>query len=162
AEGRVEELPPGYAEFGHPALAYLERALFADRPPAPPPLDGAVRFLEGAGARGVLELVGDEILQLARAGTVLEEIAVVCPAPERWRTPLETAFGPLGAPYAIEGRVRLAQTPFGRALRSLLRFAWLDGGRRELYTFLRSPFSGLPRAHVDYLEGRLRGRAVHR
>ena len=29
-----------------------------------------------------------------------------------------------------------------------------------MYGFLRSPYSGLTRAHVDYLEGRLRGRAV--
>src|SRR4029453_18965607 len=49
---------------------------------------------------------------------------------------------------------------FGQAFLSLLRFEWLAGGRHDLYGFLRSPFSGLTRAHVDYLEGRLRGRAV--
>ena len=39
--------------------------------------------------------------------------------------------------------VRLDKTPFGQALLSLLRFAWLGGGRGDLYTFLRSPYSGL-------------------
>jgi hypothetical protein len=63
-------------------------------------------------------------------------------------------------PYSIEG-VFGSSTPFGSALLSLLRFAWLGGSRRDLYTFMRSPYSGLRRDHVDFLEGRLRGRAVH-
>src|SRR5205823_1379055 len=55
ADGRIEELPPRSAEYGHPALAHLERSLFVESPPPPPELDAAVRFLEGAGARGTLE-----------------------------------------------------------------------------------------------------------
>jgi ATP-dependent helicase/DNAse subunit B len=160
AGGRIEELPARSAEYGHPALARLERHLFADEPPGPVPLEGALRFFEGAGTRGALELVAEEIRELGGAGTPLEEIAVVVPALERTRAPVETAFGTLGIPYAIEGRVRLGQTPFGQALLALLRFAWQGGGRRDLYGYLRSPFSGFSRTNVDFLEGRLRGRAV--
>ena len=119
-----------------------------------------MRFLEGAGSRGALELVGDEILELVRGGTDPAAIAIVAPSLERWRAPLETTFGGLGIPYAIEGRLRLGQTSFGSALLSLLRFAWLGGGRHDLYAFMRSPYSGLRRDHVDFLEGRLRGRAI--
>src|SRR5207244_4089476 len=72
----------------------------------------------------------------------------------------ETALGTLGIPYALDGEVRLAQTPFGQALVGLLHFAWLGGARRDLFTFLRSPFSGVERRAVDFVEGRLRGRAV--
>jgi ATP-dependent helicase/DNAse subunit B len=158
--GRIEELPPGPTGWTQPGLAYIERALFEDSPPAPPPLSGELRFFEGAGSRVTHELVGEEILGLLRAGVRAEEIAVVCPSIERVRAPLETAFSTLGIPFAVEARRRLSQTPFGQALAALLRYVWLDGGRPDLYGFLRSPYSGLTRAHVDYLEGRLRGRAV--
>ena len=83
-----------------------------------------------------------------------------CPSLERWQAPLETALGTLGVPYALEGYARFDKTPYGQALLSLLRFAWLGGGRGDLYTFLRSPYSSLTRQNVDFLEGRLRGRAV--
>jgi ATP-dependent helicase/DNAse subunit B len=160
ARGQVEELGPGPADWTQPALAHLERALFSDSAPDAPELAGELRFFEGAGTRATHELVAEEILGLLRTGTAADEIAVVCPALERVRAPLETAFSTLGIPFAVEGRLRLSQTPFGQALVSLLRFVWLEGGRPELYAYLRSPYSGLPRPHVDYLEGRLRGRAV--
>jgi ATP-dependent helicase/DNAse subunit B len=160
AGDRIAELPPRYADYAHAALAHLERALFEDAPPAPPPSEGAIRFLEAAGTRATLELVADEVLQLLRSGTSPEEILVVCPSLDRVRAPLEAAFGSLGVPYALEGVVRLGQVPFGRALLSLLRFAWLGAGRRDLFGFVRSPYSGLPRSHADFLEGRLRGRGI--
>jgi ATP-dependent helicase/DNAse subunit B len=160
ADGRIEELPPS-PEARSPVLAHLERHLFDDgAAQRAPELDGSLRFLEGAGLRGTLELVADEILALLRDGAPAEEIAVVCPSLERWRAPLDTAFTTLGVPYALEGRVRLGQTPFGQALLSLLRYAWLEGQRRELFAFLRSPYSGITRSHADFLEGRLRGRGV--
>ena len=160
ADGRVEELPPDPGARG-PALAHLERALFRDAGEVEPtPLDGSIRFLEGAGLRGTLELVAEEVLSLLRDGTDADEIAIVCPSLDRWRAPLDTAFSTLGIPYSFEGRARIGQTPLGQALLSLLRYAWLDGERRDLFAFLRSPYSGLSHNHVDFLEGRLRGRAV--
>ena len=160
ADGRIEELPARFDDIAEPAIAHVERALFADTPPAAPSIDGAIRFFEGAGTRGALELVAQELLELIRRGTPPEKIAVVCPSLERWQAPLETAFATLGVPYAIEGRLRLDRTPYGQALLALLRFAWLKGDRRDLYGYLRSPYSGLGRTNVDFLEGRLRGRAV--
>jgi ATP-dependent helicase/DNAse subunit B len=160
ADGRIEELPPGFDEVAEPALAYLERRLFSEALPEPPPIDGALRFFEGAGIRGALELVGEELLSLIRNGVAPEEIGVVCPSLDRWQAPLETALGTLGVPYALEAYARLGKTPYGQALLSLLRFAWLGGTRADLYAFLRSPYSSLTRQNVDFLEGRLRGRAV--
>ena len=161
AAGRIDELPARSGEYGHAALAHLERHLFADEPPAAPDLEGAIRFFEGAGARGALELVAEEIRELTAAGTLLEEIALFVPSIERWRAPLETVLGTLGIPFAIEGRVRLGQTALGQALLSLLRFEWQQGERGDLYRFLRSPYSGFARSNVDFLEGRLRGRGVN-
>src|SRR5256885_2038762 len=161
ADGRIEELPPGFDQIAAPALAHLERTLFSERPPTgAPPIDGALRFFEAAGTRGALELVGEELLTLIRSGVAHEKIGIVCPSLERWQAPLETALGTLGVPYALESYVRLDKTAYGQALLSLLRFAWLGGTRADLYAFLRSPYSAFTRQNVDFLEGRLRGRAV--
>ncbi|HZQ81693.1 MAG TPA: PD-(D/E)XK nuclease family protein [Gaiellaceae bacterium] len=157
---RIEELPASSA-VQHPALAHLERALFEESPPAPPELDAAVRFFEGAGTRGTLELIGDELVALLRSGVPPDQIALVAPSLEQWRGPLETVLGSLDVPYAIESRVRLGATALGHALLQFLRYAWADAGRRELFGYLRSPYSGLARSSVDYVEGRLRGRAIH-
>jgi ATP-dependent helicase/nuclease subunit B len=146
--------------YDSPALAHLERSLFEERHTDPPPIVGAVRFLEAAGARAALELAGEEILALVRGGMPADEIAVIVPSLDRVRSPLETAFGSLGVPYSYEGRVSLRRTAFGTALLGLLRFAWLGGNRRDLFTYVRSRYSALARREADFVEGRLRGRAV--
>jgi ATP-dependent helicase/DNAse subunit B len=156
---RIEELAArGWYE--SPVLAGLERALFDERGAEAVALDGSVRFLEAAGPRASLELVGAEILELLRSGLPADEIGVIVPSIDSRRAPLETAFGSLGVPYAVEGSLRVSRTPFGRALLGLLRFAHARGGRSDLYAFLRTPYSRLSRARVDRVEGRLRGRAV--
>ncbi len=159
AGGRIEELSPRSEEFVAPALAHLERSLFEPEPEQRP-LGGAVRFLAGAGVRGTLELVADQVLDALRGGIAPEQIGIVAPSVERWRASLETVMGTLGIPYAIEARTKLGDTPLGHALISLLRFAWGGGGRRELYAYLRTPYAGISRQSVDFVEGRLRGRAV--
>jgi RecB family exonuclease len=160
AAGAVEELPPRYSAVAPPALAQLERNLFSDEPREAPPLDGVVRFFEGAGGRGTLELVAEEVLALGRGGMPPERVGLVVPGYERTRGALETVLGSFGVPYAVDGELRLTQTPLAHALAALLRFAWGGGTRTDLFGFLRSPFSGLERRSVDFVEGRLRGRAV--
>ncbi len=160
AAGSIVELPPRDKSTISPVLRHLERELFEDESGVAPPLDGSLVFLEGAGARGTLELLSEAISSLLREGTPAEQIVVVCDSVERWRAALDATLGMLGVPFAIEERLRLGQTPFGSALLSLLRFAWLGGERADLFAFLRSPFSGLQRRSVDFVEGRLRGRAV--
>ena len=157
----IVDLPPRAAEYLPTPLAHVERELFAPTSERAP-LDGAIRFLEGAGTRGTLELVAEEALGAIRSGIPPDEIAVVCPSLDAIRVPLETAFAALGVPLAFEGRSALRATPFGHALVSLLRFAWLGGERPELYAHLRSPYSGLQRREVDWVEGKLRGRGVVR
>jgi ATP-dependent helicase/DNAse subunit B len=160
AAGRIEELRPSDSRGAPDALAHVERQLFLDEPDPGPALDGALRFLEGAGARGTAELVAAAILDLVRAGTAADRIAVVCDSVDRYRATFDTVFDSLGIPYAIEQHARLGDTPFGRAALGIMRFAWLDGRRGELFRYLRSPYSGLERRTVDFVEGRLRGRAI--
>ena len=163
AAGAIEELPASAARLEAgvpPALVHLERELFADAPEPGPPLDGALALLEGAGARGTTELVASEVLELLRDGIPAERIGIVCDSVDRWRATLDTVFASLGIPFAIEQPARLGDTAFGRALLGFLRFAWVGGRRGDLFRYLRSPFSGLERRSVDFVEGRLRGRAI--
>ena len=119
--------------------------LFSEQPPAGPELDGSVRFLEGAGARGTLELVAEEVLELIRGGTAARGDPPRLPEP---RSPPRARSRPRSARSAFrtrsKGESAIGRTAFGKALFSLLRFEWLGGDRHDLYGFLRSPFSGLP------------------
>ncbi len=160
ASGAIEELPPARARQVPLPLVHVERELFQDEPEPGPPLEGALRFLEGAGVRGTIELVAAEILELLRDGTPADEIGVVCDSVDRWWATLDTVLDSLGIPYAVEQPARFGDTAFGRAALGILRFAWLDGRRGDLFRFLRSPYSGLERRSVDFVEGRLRGRAI--
>ena len=160
SRGAIEELSRSASAPIPAALAHVERELFVDEPTVDTPIDGAVRFLEGAGMRGTAELVASEVVSLLRGGTPAERIAVVCESVERWRATLESALGELHVPVAVEQSRRLGETALGRALLAVLRFEWRGGTRGDLFAFLRSPFSGIERRSVDFVEGRLRGRAV--
>ena len=143
---RIEELPPRYGESAHPALAHLERALFTDAPPRAgadrrrdPLLRGRRRARRArARRRGAARAA-------PRRHARRSDIGIVCPSVERWRAPLETALGTLGVPYAIDGEVRLAQTPFGQAL---LGAAALRLARRHAARPLHVPALAVLRARA--------------
>jgi ATP-dependent helicase/nuclease subunit B len=160
AGGAIEELSHKAPGTIPAPLVHLERQLFSDEALTGPSLDGAIRFLESAGTRGTVELLASEIVALLRGGTAPERVAVVCESVDRWRAPLEGAFVQFEIPHAVEHGRSLGDTPIGRSLISVLRYEWLGGSRGDLFAFLRSPFSGLERRSVDFVEGRLRGRAV--
>src|SRR5438094_3509343 len=79
SDDRIDQLPPSFEQVAEPALAHVERALFAESVPDDAPIDGALRFFEAAGTRGALELVGEELLSLIRAGAAPEQIGIICP-----------------------------------------------------------------------------------
>jgi hypothetical protein len=90
ADGRIEELPPRFADVAEPAIAHLERRLFEDVQAPGSPIEGAVRFFEAAGTRGALELVAEELLELLRSGVAAEAIlrrrVAARPGEDRLRT----------------------------------------------------------------------------
>ena len=107
------------------------------RLPLPQPIDGPFGRLSArpnliavietsAGVRGI-----GEIWANFPPWGPAERIAIVCDSPERWRGSLATVFEPLEIPYSVEYGRRLGDTDLGRAALSLLRYAWLGGGRGD-------------------------------
>ena len=161
AAGRIEELPPRFDEVAHPALAHLERALFSDSSAPTRPRSRARCASSRARGRAVRWSSSvRRFSRLLRGGTAGGADRLSCArassagarrSRRRWAT--------LGVPYAIDGRVRFAQTRSWTARWSrLLRFAWLGGTRARSLCVPALAVSGLTRPAVDFLEGRLRGR----
>ena len=135
ADGRIEELPPRFEEVATPALAYLERHLFTERSSeGAPAIEGALRFFEGAGTRGVLELVGEELLSAhprrARPGADRDRLPLARPvagaagdgARHAWRPVRTRVLRPprqdgVRPGHAQPASLRLARRQPGRSLR---------------------------------------------
>ena len=158
----VVELPPRAEEFLPASLAHVERALFAETPATRAarrlgPLARGSRHARHARARrgGACSRRSERGRRRTRSRSSARRSTR-----SGWRSGRRSP--PSGVPVAFEGRAALGTTPFGHALLSLLRFAWLGGERPELFAHLRSPYSGLGRKEVDWIEGRLRGRGIVR
>lgn len=165
AEGaRIDELPA--RDDGRPAaLVALERRLFEYAPdePAPTPAarDDAVTLVEAAGPRAEAELVAGLVARTLRDGVPAERVAVVVPRDPAAQADLLDVLAQAGVPLHVDAPVDLPSTPLGRALDRLLSVAWApDFTREELFEYLRSPWSGVRRRQVDFIEGRLRARGV--
>src|SRR2546427_6913412 len=154
ARPRIEELP-ARPEVRPPALAHLERALFsATETGQAPEIDGSIRFFEGAGRRGTLERVAEELLALIRGGTAPEQIALGCPRGERARnaeTPL-AATGDLGR-FMLRAAYGLDAPPVGEQSQEDLRaFDAASRLRAELEGWLALGGSLTPDEIVSALE----------
>ena len=80
ADDDIVELPPRAAEYLPPALAHVERELFAPTSGARAARRRRSASSREPGTRGTLELVAEEALAAIRAGIAPDEIAVVCPS----------------------------------------------------------------------------------
>ncbi len=145
-----------YAAASRRALHGLERGLFEVDPEKVDP-GAAIELLEGGGPRAELELVAQRVRGLLEAGFEPEQIAIALRDAGDAAALVETVFLEAGIPVAHERWITMGRTALGRGLLALVRCALLDGGSRDLLTWLRSPGGpGGAGRRVDALEKAVR------
>jgi len=145
-----------YAPDARPALHHLERRLFEPDPVRVAPR-GAVRLLEAAGERAEAELVGAEVLALAREGFAWEDVAVLVRGDRR---PFAEVLQAYGVPVASRERVALEGTRLGAGVLAAARATLAGGTAGDLLAWLRTPGRVPDPGPVDALETAVRRRDV--
>ncbi len=132
-----------------PAMAQLERTLFADPRHAQPAEDTAgVEILAASQQLGEIEQIGSRIKRLLTEGDVRcggrpvrpDEIAVVFRSPQEADSLIGEVFGALGIPFALEMGQPLDRSPALAALVALLRLDLDDWPFARLLTVLGSNY----------------------
>jgi len=145
-----------YAPAARPALHHLERFLFEPGAPRAAP-NGAVRLLEAGGERAEAELLGAEVLELARDGVAWADVAVLVRGDARV---FAEVFATYGIPVAGRARLPLARTRLGAGVLAGARAALPGGSAADLVAWLRAPGKAADPDAVDALDAAIRRHAV--
>ena len=125
-------------------MAAVERGLREGRAEAPPPLwaqEGALSLWATAARRDEAELLGREILRLARGGFRYREIGVIARRPGEYVSLLRGVFRRLGIPLRAFVPVSPADTAAGRHLRLCLDLFQPGSRPQSVFQWLKSPYS---------------------
>ena len=137
------------------ALAHLERSFLTDSAERREH-GGQVVFLDSAGERSEVELVGAEVARLLREGQARpDDIVLIHRSPERMADLVEQVFTDFGIPVAVHARSSFGSSAAGSALLSLGRAVLTGGSATDLIAYLRHPGRAAPH-HVDALERAVR------
>jgi ATP-dependent helicase/nuclease subunit B len=104
-----------------------------------------------SGRRAEAELAAEEVARLLRAGAAPDDVVVLVGRVGAWRRLLAQVLGGAGIPFSIDAELPLGETGLGHAL--LEGVGSLMGGEAPgLFSYLHSPYSGVPLEVGDRLE----------
>ncbi|MBS7315529.1 MAG: PD-(D/E)XK nuclease family protein [Clostridiaceae bacterium] len=150
-DGHAESiaLPPPQR---HADLAVLEQGLF-DYTAAPSEI--VPQHIELTAAPGIFaecELAAARILRLLREGLRCREIVVVSGDFDAYRLPLESALERFGIPFYITQKTDLRVKSVTALILRAVRIAASGFRHEDVFSYLKTGLTGIPRADIDLLE----------
>jgi ATP-dependent helicase/nuclease subunit B len=153
----------GGERFEHPALANIERSLFAQRAGAIGG-DVPVELIEAYDRRAEVDAVARRIHQLLHDDVRLRQIAVLVRSLEPYHELIDASFREHGIPYFVDRRRTAAHHPLLVFTRSALAIARGGWPHEQVMALLKSGLAGLSPDEADEVENyvllhRIRGNA---
>lgn len=136
----------------HDDLAHLERSLFDYTAPA---YEAAPAHIELTAAPSIFtecELAAARIVRLLREGTRCRDIVVVSGDFDAYRLPLESALERFGVPYYITQKTDLRVKAVTALVLRAVRIAASGFRHEDVFAYLKTGLTGIPRGDVDLLE----------
>ena len=134
-------------------LIYLERALFADRDPAPIPCNGGVELFQAAALRSEVEWTAARILRMVREeGLRFRDIGVAARNYGTYRDLVESVFGRYGVPVFSSAMTDILEKPVLALVTAALDTVAGGYTYDDVFRFLKTGLTDLPQEDVDLLE----------
>lgn len=137
----------------NPELNHLENYLFSYPFKAYKKETKALSIFRALNSYTEVEETAKEIIRLCRDhGIMYRHIAVVTPELETYESLIRVVFQEYGIPYFIDKKSKIINSPLVVLITSALEIISKGWGYEEVFRYLKTGLTGIPREDVDILE----------